>query len=73
MDRLPFSSIHKKVRIALSIAYLFELADLNTFSYASPALVKQWHLPLSVIATINSIAFFGMFLGASAGDGSVIR
>jgi MFS transporter, putative metabolite:H+ symporter len=67
MDRLPFSSIHKKVLIALSIAYFFEYADLNTFSYASPALVKQWHLPLSVIATINSIAFFGMFLGASVG------
>lgn len=64
---MPFSSIHKKVLIALSIAYFFEYADLNTFSYASPALVKQWHLPLSVIATINSIAFFGMFLGASVG------
>ncbi|MGG1691799.1 MFS transporter [Heyndrickxia ginsengihumi] len=67
MDRLPFSSIHKKVIIALSIAYFFEFSDLNTFSYASPKLVSEWHLPLSVIATINSSAFFGMFLGASLG------
>jgi len=67
MDRLPISSIHKKIIFTLAIAYFFEFADLNTFSYASPALLKQWHLPMSVIATINSSAFLGMFLGASAG------
>lgn len=67
MDRLPISSLHKKIIFALAVAYFFEFADLNTFSYASPALVKQWHLPLNIIATINSSAFFGMFLGASAG------
>lgn len=67
MDRLPISSLHKKVIFALAVAYFFEFADLNTFSYASPALVKHWHLPLSIIATINSSAFLGMFIGASAG------
>lgn len=67
MDRLPISSLHKKIIFALAVAYFFEFADLNTFSYAAPALVKQWHLPLSLIAAINSSAFFGMFLGASIG------
>jgi putative MFS transporter len=67
MDRLPISSLHKKIIFALSVAYFFEFADLNTFSYASPALLKQWHLPLNIIAMINSSAFFGMFLGASVG------
>ncbi len=67
MDRLPISSLHKKIIFTLAVAYFFEFADLNTFSYAAPALVKQWNLPLSIIATINSSAFFGMFLGASAG------
>jgi putative MFS transporter len=67
MDRLPISSIHMKVIFALAVAYFFEFADLNTFSYAAPALVKQWHLPMHLIATINSSAFFGMFLGASLG------
>ncbi|WP_051348490.1 MFS transporter [Peribacillus kribbensis] len=67
LDRLPFSSIHKKVIFALAIAYFFEFADLNTFSYVSPVLVKQWNLPMNVIATINSCAFFGMFLGATLG------
>lgn len=67
MDRLPISSLHKKVIFALAAAYFFEFADLNTFSYAAPALAKEWNLPLSLIATINSSAFFGMFLGASVG------
>ncbi|MCM2534174.1 MFS transporter [Neobacillus pocheonensis] len=67
LDRLPISSLHKKIIFALAVAYFFEFSDLNTFSYASPALVKQWHLPLNIIATINSSAFFGMFLGATAG------
>jgi MFS transporter, putative metabolite:H+ symporter len=67
LDRLPFSSIHKRVIFALAIAYFFEFADLNAFSYVSPVLIKQWHLPLNVIATINSSAFFGMFLGATMG------
>jgi MFS transporter, putative metabolite:H+ symporter len=67
LDRLPFSSLHKKVLSALAIAYFFEFADLNTFSYVSPVLIKQWHLSLNIIATINSSAFLGMFLGASFG------
>ncbi|TWD89646.1 putative MFS transporter [Neobacillus bataviensis] len=67
MDRLPISSVHKKIIIALAVAYFFEFADLNTFSYAAPALVKQWHLPLNTIAIINSSAFLGMFIGATAG------
>ena len=67
MDRLPISSIHKKVLFALAIAYFFEFADLNTFSYAAPALMKQWNLPMNVIAAINASAFFGMFLGATLG------
>ncbi|ULT58730.1 MFS transporter [Neobacillus drentensis] len=67
MDRLPISSVHKKVIFILAIAYFFEFADLNTFSYAAPVLMKQWDLPMNVIATINSSAFFGMFLGATLG------
>lgn len=67
LDRLPFTSIHKKILFALAIAYFFEFSDLNTFAYVSPVLVKLWHLKLSTIASINAGAFFGMFLGASLG------
>lgn len=66
-DRLPFSSLHKRILFALAVAYFFEFADLNTFSYAAPAIMKQWNLSMDTLAMINSTAFFGMFLGASLG------
>jgi len=40
LDRLPVSSVHRIVLIALTFAYFFELGDLNTFSFAAPALIK---------------------------------
>jgi MFS transporter, putative metabolite:H+ symporter len=67
MDRLPISSVHKRVIFVLAIAYFFEFSDLNTFSYAAPVIMKQWDLPMNVIATINASAFLGMFLGATLG------
>jgi MFS transporter, putative metabolite:H+ symporter len=67
MDRLPISSVHRRVLIALAIAYFFEYGDLNTFTFAAPAMMKSWHLTVKDIAFINSSAFLGMFLGASFG------
>ena len=35
LDRLPMSSIHRTVLIALAFAYFFELGDISTFSFSS--------------------------------------
>jgi MFS transporter, putative metabolite:H+ symporter len=67
LDRLPISSVHRLVLIALTFAYFFELGDLNTFSFAAPALIKYWHLPITTIGFITSATFFGLFLGAVGG------
>jgi putative MFS transporter len=67
LDRLPISSVHRSVLIALAFAYFFELGDLNTFSFAAPALIKYWHLPIATISFITSATFFGLFLGAVSG------
>jgi putative MFS transporter len=67
LDRLPFTSIHRLTVVALAFAYFFELGDLNTFSFAAPALISQWHISVSVIAAITSMSFGGMFLGATVG------
>jgi MFS transporter, putative metabolite:H+ symporter len=67
LDRLPFTSIHRLTVAALAFAYFFELGDLNTFAFAAPALIKQWHISVTVIATITSMSFGGMFLGATLG------
>jgi putative MFS transporter len=67
LDRLPFTSIHRLTVAALAFAYFFELGDLNTFAFAAPALIGQWHISVSVIATITSMSFGGMFIGATLG------
>ncbi len=44
-----------------------QLGDLNTFAYAAPAVLHQWHVPLGAIAAITSMSFAGMFIGATCG------
>jgi putative MFS transporter len=67
LDRLPISSIHRTVLIALAFAYFFELGDISTFSFAAPALIKYSHMTIATISFITSATFFGMFLGAVGG------
>lgn len=67
LDRLPVSSVHIAVLVALSFAYFFELGDLNTFAYVAPELIKTWNLTVSTIGFITSASFLGMFLGAAIG------
>ncbi|MEO6973972.1 MAG: MFS transporter [Rhodoferax sp.] len=67
MDRLPITSIHRVAIFALAFAYFFELADLNTFAFAAPGLMKAWHLPVDAVALITSASFGGMFIGAVGG------
>jgi MFS transporter, putative metabolite:H+ symporter len=67
LDRLPISSVHRRVLIALAFAYFFELGDISTFSFAAPSLIKYWHLSIATISFITSATFFGMFLGAVSG------
>ena len=67
LDRLPVTSAHRMVIATLAFAYFFELADLNTFAYAAPGVVAQWHVSLSVVALITAASFGGMFLGATLG------
>ncbi len=67
LDRLPISSIHRIVLLALAFAYFFELGDISTFSFAAPALIKYTHMTISTVSFITSATFFGMFLGAVGG------
>ena len=67
LDRLPITPIHRAAFVALAFAYFFELGDLNTFAYAAPAMIKAWGIDVSVVATITSASFAGMFFGAMVG------
>jgi MFS transporter, putative metabolite:H+ symporter len=67
LDRLPWSSHQRRVVYTLALCFAFELADINTFAYAAPAL--RTHLDISVrdVSFITSAGFVGMFLGAAFG------
>lgn len=67
LNRLPISSFHKWVLVAVSIAYFFEFADTNTFAVVAPQLVKQWGISMNTVAYITSISFLGMFIGSVLG------
>ncbi|WP_345384922.1 MFS transporter, partial [Pseudonocardia yuanmonensis] len=67
LDRLPIGRFHRRVLLALAVAFVFEFGDLNTFAYAAPALQQHLHLTVADIAFVTSAAFLGMFLGAVGG------
>jgi len=67
LERLPMTSVHRTVFLALAFAYFFELGDLNTFAYAAPAVIKEWGITVDTVALITSASFGGMFLGAVFG------
>lgn len=67
MDQLPITAFHRIAIWALAFAYFFELADLNTFAYAAPAIIGSWHIPVSDVALITSTSFGGMFIGGTFG------
>jgi putative MFS transporter len=67
LNRLPITSVHRRIMWIVAIVFFFELGDLNTFAFASPAVMKAWNLSVSTISYVVSWTFFGMFLGAVAG------
>jgi MFS transporter, putative metabolite:H+ symporter len=64
LDRLPIARFHKIMLVALSFAYFFEFADINTFATTAPKLIKPWGLTVDQIAYVTSLSFVGMFLGS---------
>lgn len=67
LDRLPVTSMHRIAFAALAFAYFFELGDLNTFAFAAPAIIREWHIDVHTVALITSASFGGMFIGAMSG------
>lgn len=64
LDRLPISRMHKITLMAVSFAYFFEFADINSFATTVPKLVKLWGVTINQIAYVTSLSFVGMFFGS---------
>ena len=64
LDRLPISRFHKITLLAVSFAYFFEFADINSFSTTVPKLIKLWGVTVNQVAYVTSASFVGMFFGS---------
>jgi putative MFS transporter len=51
----------------VGLVFFFELGDINSFSFAAPAIRHHWHLSIRSIGFITSATFVGMFVGAMVG------
>ncbi|MDD7941224.1 MFS transporter [Actinomycetospora lutea] len=70
LDRLPIGRFHIVTLVAVSFAYFFEFADINTFAVTAPRLLKLWGVTVDQVAYVTSTSFVGMFLG-SIGAGAL--
>ena len=61
---LPISRFHKITLVAVSFAYFFEFADINTFAVTVPKLIKLWGVTINQVAYVTSLSFVGMFFGS---------
>ncbi len=67
LNRLPVTSFHRQLTWLLGLVFFFDMADINTFSFAAPAILKAWHLSISTVAVLTSATFAGMFAGSTMG------
>jgi MFS transporter, putative metabolite:H+ symporter len=66
LDRLPISRFHRITLVAVSFAYFFEFADINSFAITAPRLIKLWGITVDHVAYVTSLSFAGMFVGSVA-------
>lgn len=64
LNRLPISRFHKITLLAVSFAYFFEFADINSFATTAPKLIKLWGVTVDQVAYVTSLSFVGMFFGS---------
>jgi putative MFS transporter len=50
--------------VAVSFAYFFEFADINSFATTAPRLISLWGVTVNQIAYVTSLSFVGMFIGS---------
>src|SRR5580698_9402564 len=67
IDRLPSSTLHRRMMLIFALALFFDSCDINTFGSAAPGLIHAWGLSIQQIAMITSASFIGMFFGATVG------
>ncbi|MED1205433.1 MFS transporter [Heyndrickxia acidicola] len=64
LNRLPVTSLHKKVILIIGFALFFEFFDVFLSGVLGTVLTQQFHVSSAVQPLLLGSAFLGMFLGA---------
>src|SRR5579864_2983642 len=67
LNRLPITTFHRRIMWLLGFVFFAELGGLNTFSFAAPAVMKDWNISIDTVSIIVSATFIGMFVGETTG------
>jgi hypothetical protein len=49
LDRLPITSFSPPIHVAVGVHLLLRIGDINSFSFAAPAIRIGWHLSLTAL------------------------
>jgi putative MFS transporter len=66
IERLPYSSWHRNMRIIICSAWFFDAFDSITIAYVLPPLIGLWHMNPGQIGSLLGIGFIGQLVGALA-------
>ena len=64
LERLPYCSWHRNMRLIICTAWFFDAFDSVAIAYVLPVLIGAWHLNPQQIGTMISIGFAGQLIGA---------
>jgi len=68
IERLPYSSWHRNMRLIICSAWFFDAFDSITIAVVLPPLIGLWHLPPAeiprMVGSLIGIGFFGQLIGA---------
>ncbi|KQR76235.1 MFS transporter [Burkholderia sp. Leaf177] len=64
IERMPFSSFHRKLLLMGGLGYTFDAMDAAVLAFLLPVLRKEWALTSVQTGVLGSGTFIGYFLGA---------
>jgi MFS transporter, putative metabolite:H+ symporter len=64
LERLPYCSWHRNMRLIICTAWFFDAFDSVAIAYVLPPLIGAWHLSPPQIGSLIGIGFGGQLVGA---------
>lgn len=64
LERLPMSSWHNRMRVALGVATFFDGFDALAIAFALPALIGLWNIEPAEVGVLIAAGFVGQAVGA---------